>query len=87
MLHNVTTVMLLGVKKSSSDNISTAPSEFHATSEAYHWSPALFSDHGRENLDNLLHLLRPIFIASTYTCRCIHILHIPAFFVSRNRGM
>lgn len=43
MLHNVTTVMLLGVKKSSSDNISTAPSEFHATSEAF-IGPRRFSD-------------------------------------------
>lgn len=35
-------------------------------------SPVHFRPIMEESLDNLLHLLRPIFIASTYTCRCIH---------------
>jgi len=84
-LWNDDIVMLLGVK---TYEVIFLP--FHQSSECHFRSVSLVSgafqtDHRRERLDNLLHLLRPIFIASTYTCRCMYTYS--AFSLSSFRGI
>lgn len=57
------------ISRLSSDNISTAPSELNVISAARHWSPALLRPIAGKgaSITHLLHLPRPIFIASSYT--------------------